>query len=168
MSERTHRHTLLALSRLPKRPVACGGSPGGCVPRRSTEGAAGSPAPPAPPGLRSTDTRGPVESAPGAARARTVPGCLLTLMLLKMERDQRPARPEEAPLPWRAPGLGRSPMVAGNREARAGRGDCSCAGRRPFQPVRVLTAGSGAGGRASRVVALVRPDRWVACVAAVA
>lgn len=64
--------------------------------------------------------RGPVESAPGAARARTVPGCPLTLMLLKIERDQRPARPEEASLPWRAPGLGRSPMVAGNREARAG------------------------------------------------
>lgn len=40
---------------------------------------------------------------------------LLTLMLPKTERGQRPAPPEEALLPWRAPGLGKSPMVTGRR-----------------------------------------------------
>lgn len=32
-------------------------------------------------------------------------------MLLKTEREQRLAGTEEVPLPWRAPGLGRSPIV---------------------------------------------------------
>lgn len=32
-------------------------------------------------------------------------------MLLKIEREQRLAGTEEVPLPWRAPGLGRSPIV---------------------------------------------------------
>lgn len=36
---------------------------------------------------------------------------LLTLMLLKTEREQRLAGTEEVPLPWRPPGLGRSPIV---------------------------------------------------------
>lgn len=32
-------------------------------------------------------------------------------MLLKTEREQRLFGTEEVPLPWRAPGLGRSPIV---------------------------------------------------------
>lgn len=32
-------------------------------------------------------------------------------MLLKTEREQRLAGTEEVPLPWRAPGLGRNPIV---------------------------------------------------------
>lgn len=40
-----------------------------------------------------------------------LPRTLLTLMLLKTERGQRLSGTEEVPLPWRAPGLGRSPIV---------------------------------------------------------
>lgn len=45
--------------------------------------------------------------------AALLPRTLLTLMLLKTEREQRLAGTEEVPLPWRAPGLGRSPIVTG-------------------------------------------------------
>lgn len=77
--------------------------------------------------------------------------------MLKTEREQRPVRPEEASLPWRAPGSGQNPMVA----APAGR-DGGCRARAGGGAGRIRALRVGAAARVAGESGRGRPRRLAA------
>ena len=142
----THTHTRPAPACLAGRPLARGAGSAkmrwGAQHRpRDCEG--GRPHPQRLPGACSTDA-GTAPTVRPMRLGLDVPASPLTLMLLKIERGLQPAWPVEAALPWRAPGLDRSPMEAaarGGRPGERGRGAWAGAGGQ-----RVAGAVSVAGG----------------------
>lgn len=141
-----HTHTRPAPAFLAGRPLARGAGSAemrwGAQHRpRDCEG--GRPHPQRLPGACSTDA-GTAPTVRPVRLGLDGPASPLTLMLLKIERGLQPARPAEAALPWRAPGLDRSPMEAaarGGRPGERGRGAWAAAGGQ-----RVAGAVSLAGG----------------------